>query len=103
MRRSTLNRVFFALLYGAVPLQIVTIAFEQWSIWYVLVVPAFYLLMYGDDYIYEKRGQFYFRSVPFFKGVPIQQLRELKDLRVVDTAINVHRLWRRIQHLRSKS
>lgn len=103
MRRSPLNRAFFALLYAAIPLQIIIITVDQWSLWYILVVPGLYLLMYGDDYIYEKRGQFYFRRVPFYKGVPIHQLRDLKDLRVIDTAMNVHRLWRRIQQLRSKA
>jgi hypothetical protein len=59
--------------------------------------------MYGDDYIYQKRGKFYFRRIPFAKGVPLEQLRELRDLRVIDTAMNVHRLWQQIQHIRSKT
>lgn len=102
MKRSALNRIFFALLYSAIPLQTIAITFDQWSAWYFLVIPCFYLLMYGDDYIYQKRGEFYFRRVPFLKGVPLEQLKDLKDLRVIDTAINVHRLWRRIEFIRAK-
>lgn len=100
MQRSILNSVFFTLLYGALPLQLISLWFEQWTAWFLLCLPIIFVFVKRQPYVYEKTNEIYFRRAPFFQGTPITQLRHMGDLRLVDTASTIQRLWVSIEEFR---
>ncbi len=100
MKRSILNSVFYTLLYGAVPLQIISFIYEQWTIWLLLCFPIVFVLIRTQHYVYHKNGQAYFRRMPFFRGVPLNKIRHMGDLKLVDTTKNIKQLWLFIERMR---
>lgn len=93
MRRSTLNSLFFTLLYGALPLQIISFFYSELTLWFFLFLPFIYLLVKSQNYLYQRQGQMFFRRVPLFKGVSLNQIKDMRDLRSIDTSATIQRLW----------
>ncbi|MFT6330343.1 MAG: hypothetical protein ACJAYN_002284 [Bermanella sp.] len=97
MKRSILNSAFFALLYGALPLQMISFFYSQWALWFVLCLPVLFVLAKSQDYLYQKGGETYFRRIPFFGGVLLNQINDMGDLKLVDTSTTVQILWANIE------
>jgi hypothetical protein len=100
MKRSIANSTFFALLFGALPLQLIIFVNELWSVWFLFFLPILFLVVKSQDYIYKKQGKVLFRRVPFMKGIPIAQLHDMRDLRLIDTTYAVQTLWQNIEKIR---
>ena len=97
MTRSILNSAFFALLYGALPLQMVSFFYSQWALWFFLCLPVLFVLVKSQDYLYQKDGKSYFRRIPFFGGVRLNQIKDMGDLKLVDTSATIQILWANIE------
>lgn len=97
MKRSILNSAFFALLYAALPLQIISFFYPQWAFWLFLCLPVLFTLAKSQDYLYQKNGKTYFRRIPFFGGVLLNQINDMGDLKLVDTSETVQVLWAKIE------
>jgi 1,4-dihydroxy-2-naphthoate octaprenyltransferase len=97
MKRSILNSVFFALLYGALPLQIISLIYPQWTVWCLLGFPILFVLVRTQDYLYQKGEKAYFRRVPFLGGVGLNQIKDMGDLKLVDTSSTTQALWTSIE------
>ncbi len=97
MKRSILNSAFFALLYGALPLQMISFFYSQWALWFVLCLPVLFVLAKSQGYLYQKGGETYFRRIPFFGGVLLNQINAMDDLKLVDTSTTVQILWANIE------
>jgi hypothetical protein len=97
MKRSIPNSVFFALLYGALPLQIISFIYSQWTVWSFLGLPILFLLVRSQDYLYQKGEKTYFRRVPFVSGVRLNQIKDMGDLKLVDTSSTIQALWASIE------
>jgi 1,4-dihydroxy-2-naphthoate octaprenyltransferase len=97
MKRSIPNSVFFALLYGALPLQIISFIYSQWTVWSFLGLPILFLLVRSQDYLYQKDEKTYFRRVPFVSGVRLNQIKDMGDLKLVDTSSTIQALWASIE------
>jgi len=97
MKRSILNSAFFALLYGALPLQMVSFFYSQWALWFFLCLPVLFVLVKSQDYLYQKDGKSYFRRIPFFGGVRLNQIKDMGDLKLVDTSATIQILWANIE------
>jgi hypothetical protein len=93
MKRSFLNSVFFSLLYGALPLQIISLIYSQWAFWSLFGLPILFVLVKSQDYLYQKNNTTYFRRVPFFSGIRLNQIKEIGDLKLVDTSSTIQALW----------
>jgi hypothetical protein len=100
MKRSIFNSVFFTLLYGAPPLQIISLVYEQWTIWLLLCLPIVFVFIRTQHYVYHKNGRAYFRRMPFFRGVPLENIRHVSDLKLIDTTKNIKKIWLLIEHKR---
>jgi hypothetical protein len=100
MKRSILNSVFYTLLYGALPLQVISLVCEQWTIWLFLCLPIVFIFIRNQHYVYQKQGQIFFRRTPFFRGVPLNRIKQVSDLRLVDTTKNIKQLWLSIERNR---
>ncbi|MFT5540890.1 MAG: 1,4-dihydroxy-2-naphthoate octaprenyltransferase [Glaciecola sp.] len=101
MKRSILNSVFFALLFGALPLQIITIINEQWSVWFLFFLPILFAVIKSQDYLYQKEDETLFRRIPFMKGISINELDDMRDLKLIDTSDTVQTLWENIEQIRA--
>ncbi|MFT7259589.1 MAG: 1,4-dihydroxy-2-naphthoate octaprenyltransferase [Glaciecola sp.] len=97
MKRSFLNSVFFALLYGALPLQIISLIYSQWAVWSLLGLPILFVLVRSQDYLYQKGDKTYFRRVPFSSGVRLNQIKDMGDLKLVDTSSTIKTVWASIE------
>jgi len=97
MKRSNLNSVFFALLFGALPLQIISFIYSQWAGWFFLCLPVLFMVVRAQDYLYQKGETTYFRRVPFFSGVQLNQIKDMGDLKLVDTSATIQALWASIE------
>jgi hypothetical protein len=100
MKRSILNSVFYTLLYNAAPLQILSFFSKQWSLWFFLSFPILFFFVKSQNYLYKKDGLLYFRRTPFFRGVPLNHIKNMGDLRLIDRTINIRRLWLYIEQIR---
>jgi hypothetical protein len=97
MNRSSLNSIFFTLLYAALPLQIISLINSQWTVWSFLGLPLLFVLVRSQDYLYQKGEQTYFRRFPFFSGVRLNQIKDMGDLKLVDKSSTIQALWASIE------
>ena len=54
----------------------------------------------AQDYLYSKIDAWHLRRVPFSGELTLQQLASIKQLRLIDRAVNKERLWQGIEQLR---
>ena len=101
MKRSILNSAFFALLYGALPLQIISVIYPQWAVWSLLGLPVLFIFVRSQDYLYQRGEETYFRRVPFFTGILLNQIKDMGDLKLVDTSTTIQMLWASIEMRRT--
>lgn len=93
MRRSVINSAYFAIVFSSVANCFGFLIFKEFSIWNFLIIVLFFALVKPQNYLYDNGGRIYYRRVPFFRGIPIEELKSLKDLRLFDQSKNVYRLW----------
>jgi len=79
------------------PLQMVSFFYSQWALWFFLCLPVLFVLVKSQDYLYQKDGKSYFRRIPFFGGVRLNQIKDMGDLKLVDTSATIQILWANIE------
>lgn len=97
MRRSAVNSVYFALIFSLLVSCLVYLIFKEVSLWNGLVFIIFFILIKPQNYLYDKGDRTYYRSVPFFRGKPIDELKSPEDLRLFDSSSNIVSLWQLIK------
>ena len=100
MQRSYINTLFYTLLFSGVVIHLVFLFTKEVSWFPWLVIRVCWYLVRTQDYLYSKNECWYFRRVPFSRGEKLQQLKSIKQLRLIDSEINQKRLWQNIQRLR---
>lgn len=101
MKRSILNSVFYALFFGALPIQITSFICEQCVVWLFLCLPVLFFAVKSQDYLYQKNGKTFYRRIPFFKAIAVDQINEIDDLKLIDTSATVQSLWLQIEQARA--
>ena len=97
MKRSVVNSIFFAVLFSTVINWAVFLIVREISLWNVLVIIILFILIKPQNYLYIKNDKTYFRRVPFFRGIPIENLKSVEDLRILDSSSNIVSLWHLIK------
>ena len=103
MPRSFINSIFLSLLIGGLFVNVYFLITQTISWTALLIIPVLLIIINRQAYIYEHNHRYYFRRIPFTRGILLSSLNDLKDLRIVETAKNTDVLWQFIQKInRSK-
>lgn len=102
MPRSFINCIFLSLLIGGLFVNVYFLITQTISWTALLIIPVL-LIIKRQAYIYEHNHRYYFRRIPFTRGILLSSLNDIEDLRIVETAKNTDVLWQFIQKInRSK-
>ena len=102
MPRSFINSIFLSLLIGGLFVNVYFLITQTISWTALLIIPVL-LIIKRQSYIYEHNHRYYFRRIPFTRGILLSSLNDIEDLRIVETAKNIGVLWQFIQKInRSK-
>jgi hypothetical protein len=58
-----------------------------------------FIVIKRQAYIYQHNTRYYFRRIPFTRGILLSSLNDIEDLRIVETAENTDVLWQFIQKI----
>lgn len=97
MKRSVLNSAFFAILFSSIINWFGFLIVKDISFWNGLVIILCFILIKPQSYLYQKNDRTYYRRVPFFRGIPIDKLKSVDDLRLLDSSSNIVKLWQLIK------
>jgi hypothetical protein len=62
-------------------------------------MPVLFIVIKRQAYIYQHNHRYYFRRIPFTRGILLSSLNDIEDLRIVETAENTNVLWQFIQKI----
>jgi hypothetical protein len=103
MPRSIINSIFLSLLIGGLFVNVYFLITQTISWTALLIIPVLFMVIKRQAYIYQHNNHYYFRRIPFTRGILISSLNDIEDLRIIETAKNTGALWQFIQKInRSK-
>ena len=97
MERSKINSAYFTALFGSIIFLIWLAIFREFSVWNILLFVVVFIIIKLQNYLYQKDDKTYFRRVPFFRGILIEKLKGVEDLRLIDSSTNIVKLWQLIK------
>ena len=103
MPRSIINSIFLSLLIGGLVVNVYFLITQSISWTALLIIPVLFIVIKRQAYIYQHNNRYYFRRIPFTRGILLSSLNDIEDLRIIETAKNTGALWQFIQKInRSK-
>ena len=99
MPRSFINSIFLSLLIGGLFVNVYFLITQSISWTALLIMPVLFIVIKRQAYIYQHNTRYYFRRIPFTRGILLSSLNDIEDLRIVETAENTNVLWQFIQKI----
>lgn len=103
MKRSYINTLYFSFVMCIAPISIYYLITLSLSWWMIAVIPICIIIIKRQDTIYQADQQYYFRRVPFSKGIALKEINVIAQLRHLDSESNLTDLWKYIKKLNNEN